>query len=83
MRGLSMFLDKNVDIYNKEGILLTTGKLKYSHPGFTINGLGICYVSKRALCRKKIQGIKGYQLVTRGNYDIFTKPKREGFKYKF
>lgn len=82
MRGLSMFLDKDVNIYNKEGILLVTGKLRLYHPGFIINGSSLCRVSKRALCRKKILGAKGYQLVTKGNYDIFTKPKPEGFKYK-
>ena len=77
-----MFLDKDVNIYDKEGILLVNGKLKRNHPGFTINGSSLCWVSKRALCRKKIPGMKGYQLVTRGNYDIFSKPNSEGFKYK-
>ncbi len=83
MRGLSRYLDKHVNIYNQEGVLLVAGKLEYDHLGFTVNGSSLCHVTKRALCRKKIPGMNGYQLVTRGNYDIFTKPSSKGFKYKF
>lgn len=83
MRGLTRFCDKDVSIYDQQGNLLVTGRLRWNHPGFIIEGKTSCYLSRRSLCRKKVLGNEEYQFVAKGNYNIFARPSTGGFKYKF